>query len=252
MSDFFKIKYNGICRRLKLYSLGIFYLKSSGIKIPKFLIINGHFKEIKFLNRNEHNFSYEFHEICINDCYRLRSFKKLNKKIETVVDIGANQSLFMIAARRAFPKASIFGYEPNKEIETILTPNSEKLNAQVYYEAVTKEDCKVELVFGETDLNTRTKKCTSGKLVGTSLKKVIERAGGKIDLLKIDCEGGEWELFQDEASWQKVNALTMEYHLWAKEESSYNDIESILRKLNFKILFHKAFTASFGIVAAVK
>lgn len=249
---FLSQKYQGILRRIKLFSLGVFYLKSSRIKIPNSLKINGHFKKIKFLDKNEHNFSYEFHSICIDDCYHLQSLKKLNIKIETVVDIGANQSLFMIAARRAFPGAKIFGYEPNKELESILTPNAEQLKAQIYYEAVTKEDCMVQLEFGQTDLNTISRPSTFGKIIGTSLRKVIERAGGKIDLLKMDCEGAEWDLFEDEAAWKNIKALTMEYHLWAKEGSTFNDVVSILRKLDFKMIFHEPSTENFGIVTAVK
>lgn len=178
--------------------------------------------------------------------------RKYNNKIKTIVDIGANQSLFIIAARRAFPGAKIFGYEPNKELESILTPNAKQLKAQIYYEAVTKEDCMVQLEFGQSDLNTISRPSAVGEITGTSLRKVIERAGGKIDLIKMDCEGGEWDLFEDEASWQNINALTMEYHLWAKEGSTFNDVASILRKLNFKIIFHEPSTESFGIVTAVK
>ncbi|NBW66256.1 FkbM family methyltransferase, partial [bacterium] len=30
---------------------------------------------------------------------------------------------------------------------------------------------------------------------------------------KLDCEGAEWELLRDVAPWQRVQQLTMEYHL---------------------------------------
>ncbi|MDP4286098.1 MAG: FkbM family methyltransferase [Bacteroidota bacterium] len=249
---FFKTKYNGLRLRVRYSSIGIYYLKSSDIKIPKRLRINGNHKEFKFLDSKHRFFSYEFREICINDCYHLKELKNKLRFVKTVLDIGANQGLFTIAARQQFPKAKIFCYEPNKELQRVLDHNSKQLKANVWYEAVTKEDCKVELEFGETDLQNTTKVSSNGEIAGTAFKKVIERAGGNIDLLKLDCEGAEWELFEDEGSWDNIRSLTMEYHLWAREGSSFDDIKRILQKLHFKILIHNPLSDSFGIVSAIK
>ncbi|MDE3184121.1 MAG: FkbM family methyltransferase [Bacteroidota bacterium] len=249
---FLETKYNGLRLRLRYSSIGIFYLKSSDIKIPTRLKINGTYKEFKFLDSRHRYFTYEFREICINDGYHLKELKKHLQGVTTILDIGANQGLFTIAARQQFPKAKIFCYEPNKQLKNVLDHNSMQLNANAWYEAVTKKDCKVELAFGETDLQNTTKVSLNGEIAGTAFKKVIERAGGNIDLLKLDCEGAEWELLEDEDSWKKIRSLTMEYHLWAREGSSFDDIKRILEKLNFKILIHNPLSASFGIVTAIK
>ncbi|MEO7049193.1 MAG: hypothetical protein ABI091_28065, partial [Ferruginibacter sp.] len=71
------------------------------------------------------------------------------------------------------------------------------------------------------------------------------------DILKLDCEGAEWDLFEDEVAWQKIRGLTMEYHLWAREGSCYEDIELKLAKLNFKIISHIELNDSYGLVTAV-
>ena len=125
------------------------------------------------------------------------------KSVKRVLDIGANQGLFALAARRQFPSAEIVCYEPNEQLATVLDHNSDQLNAKVWYEAVTREDCKVELEIGETDLQNTTKVSSNGEINGVAFKKAIERAGGTIDLLKLHCEGGEWELFEDEKSWER-------------------------------------------------
>ena len=252
MTSFFSKKYNGLLMRLKYSSLGIFYLKSSDIQIPNELKINGSFKKINFLDRKHKFFSYEFREICINDCYHLHVLKNQLNRIENIIDIGANQGLFTIAARQQFSKAKISCYEPNKELQSVLDHNSKQLNAQVWYEAVTKEDCKVELEFGETDLQNTTKFSLNGEITGTAFKKVIERAGGNIDLLKLDCEGAEWELFEDEDSWKNIRAVTMEYHLWARKGSCFDDIKQIIEKLNFNLITHNPISESFGIITAIK
>ncbi|KAA9036394.1 FkbM family methyltransferase [Ginsengibacter hankyongi] len=252
MRSFFSKKYDGLLMRLKYSTLGIFYLKSSDIRIPNELKINGRFKRMNFLDRTHKFFSYEFREICINDCYQLHLLKRQLNKVENIIDIGANQGLFTIAARQQFPKANISCYEPNKELQNVLDYNLKQLNAEVWYEAVTKEDCKVELEFGETDLQNKTKVSLNGEIPGTAFRRVIKKAGGSVDLLKLDCEGAEWALFEDEDSWQKIRGLTMEYHLWARDGSSFNDIKTILEKLNFKILSHNPLSDSFGIIAAIK
>ena len=230
----------------------MFYFRNKDFKIPENIKINGRFYPIKFIDSCSKGFIYEFTETCLNDCYQLKVLKKHLGNVKIIVDVGANQGLFSLSARQQFPNSAIHDYEPNRGLENILSPNAEKLHSKVYYEAVTRKDCKVLLEFGETNMHTRTHCSTDGEITGTSLRQVIERAEGKVDLLKLDCEGAEWELFDDEDSWRDIRGLTMEYHLWAKEGSSFNDIKSILEKLNFKILSHNPLSDSFGIVAAIK
>ena len=55
-------------------------------------------------------------------------------------------------------------------------------------------------------------------------------------MLKLDCEGGEWSLFEDVESWKRIEALTMEYHLWAKPGSTLDDLRHKLSELGFEIL----------------
>lgn len=230
----------------------MFFLHHVDFRIPQTLRINGAKKKMTFIDVQNGGFKYEFIETCLNDGYHLKEIKKKLKDIEVIVDIGANQGLFTIAARKHFAKASITCYEPNKQLENYLSPNASTLNADVYYEAVTKENCKVQLQFGETDLHTKTLHDDEGGVTGTSFRNVIERAGGKIDMLKMDCEGGEWEILEDEESWKNVRSLTMEYHLWAKPDIKVEVLIRLLEKLNFKVIFHNPLTETFGILVAIK
>jgi hypothetical protein len=56
---------------------------------------------------------------------------------------------------------------------------------------------------------------------------------GVVDVLKLDCEGAEWDIFSDPLPWAKVRNLCMEYHLWAKPNSTIQSVESVLRDLGF-------------------
>lgn len=228
------------------------YFRNSDFKIPSELKVNGKYCRIIFPQKDSRGFIYEFTETCLNDCYRLKTLKSELKNVYNIIDVGANQGLFSVAARQVFPAARISCYEPNIQLEPILSANAKILNCSVFYEAVTNTDCMVELEFGETDMHTQTHFSVEGKIQGTAFKKVIERAGSKVDLLKLDCEGAEWELFDDEESWKNIRALTMEYHLWAKEGSTVDDIKIIMEKLHFKILYHNPLSDSFGIVVAIR
>ncbi|MEO6670918.1 MAG: FkbM family methyltransferase [Ferruginibacter sp.] len=231
---------------------GVKYRRSTDFIFPGTLLIHGQRIQIKFPNATSREFLYEFDQICLQDCYRLTELKNKLKNIQNIVDVGANQGIFAIAARRHFPTASISCYEPNINLKTILDHNASALNVRTYYEAVTKEDCKVELHFGETDLHTVSKQADDGTVSGTSLETVITRAQPKIDILKLDCEGAEWELLEDTESWQKINAVTMEYHLWAKPNSSYEELSARFEELGFYIIYHKALSNTFGLLTAVR
>ena len=178
---FLNKKINGLKKRWKDLGYGIVYFRANHFRIPLSLWINGRFKKLRFINRSSKEFVYEFTEICINDCYCLKMLNQNLKKIHSIVDIGANQGIFLVAARKRFPKAIIDCYEPNINMEKSLKYNSQLLSANSYFEAVTKEDCMVDLTFSESDLHTTTRFSSHGDVRGTAFRRVIERAGGEVD-----------------------------------------------------------------------
>lgn len=238
--------------RWRAHQYGIHYLSSSGFHIPKQLKVGGAKKPFEFDASSGPEFMYEFREICINDCYQLHTLKKIMPEVKTIVDIGANQGLFTLAARQFFAKARIECYEPNGQLKDRLSHNAQMLGAQVYYEAATQTDCRMELEFDGSDLHTQAKTQQEGSVQGRAFKKIIERAGGSIDILKMDCEGGEWGLLEDRESWSFVNAITMEYHLWAKPGSKVETIIEILTGFGFEILHHQGIDEKFGLMTAIR
>ncbi len=168
------------------------------------------------------------------------------------MDIGANQGLFAIAVRQYFKDAQLACYEPNKELSTWLTHNANTVDAKVYFEAVSSQDGKMELIYGETDLHTIAISNADGPIEGVSLRNVVARAGGFIDILKMDCEGGEWDLLTDREVWKDIGAITMEYHLWAKPEVTVQMLSEQIGSLGFRVLTIALLSDSFGILTAIK
>ena len=154
-----------------------------------------------------------FVEILLDDCYHLRKLSS-SAEIITVIDVGANAGVFSIAARKAFPRAKIHAYEPNPELGIRLRKLAEQIDFTYYAEAIGRKNGMVKLVTQPgLSIMTKTVADEAGPNIQISLRSALHRIGGNVDLLKLDCEGAEWELFKDRSAWAKVRYLTMEYHL---------------------------------------
>jgi len=224
----------------------MFYWSNKDYKIPGVLKINGQQKELKVADMN----IIEFTGICINDCYHLGFLRKKLGNVKTIVDVGANQGMFVIAARQFFPDAKIDCYEPNSQLADTLKFNAKQLNATAYMEAVMQHDCKVQLNFTGSDLATTASESNEGNVTGSSLATVIKRIGD-IDILKLDCEGAEWELLEDTESWKKISSVTLEYHLWGTEAAKVKHVFALLDTINFKIEHHTILDSQQGILVAI-
>ncbi len=245
--NFLQDKINGLRKRFNSLKYGMFYLRNANFKIPAKLLINGLNKEIHFNDLSE----AEFTMICIDDCYQLKYLRKKLNQIRTIVDIGANQGMFLIAARQFFPQAQLAAYEPNFLLSDTLRFNAAQLNAAVYFEAVMNTDCLVNLNIVSSDLATTVQKSPHGNVPGISLKNVITRAGGSIDILKMDCEGSEWILLEEVELWSNVTALSLEYHLWGRPGATLDTLFALIDSINFRIVRHKASNLDQGFILAI-
>jgi hypothetical protein len=98
-------------------------------------------------------------------------------------------------------------------------------------------------------LATTASESNEGNVTGSSLATVIKRIGD-IDILKLDCEGAEWELLEDTESWKKIRSVTLEYHLWGKEAAKVKHVFALLDTINFKIEHHTILDSQQGILVA--
>ena len=212
--------------RARWAQLGVIYGKS--LKLSRVRIgrrrIDLHFPVSE---RDVHE--HEFGKIVFGDCYRLHEVPDAR----TVLDIGANIGLFALAARRAFPKAKIHCYEPNPAISHNLETHCIQAGCDYFLEAVGLNSGKASLNAGANGtLFTTTTSCDTGQINQVSFANAVARLGA-VDLLKLDCEGAEWEIFRDQETWKRVRHLVMEYHLWAQPSSSVQHLREVLSSLGF-------------------
>ena len=234
-----------LMRKKSAFELGISFDRSANFQLPSSIRIDGEIRSLQL--PKEQGVKIAFIELLLDDCYGCKQFKRINEEINTVVDIGGNVGLFGIAARNAFPQATIHCYEPNPALEAYLVTQASAANFTYFPEAVGASNGFISLSIGSESVLTRSIKNERGGIIKTSFETVIQRIGGHIDFLKMDCEGAEWDIFNDQISWQYVNFLALEYHLfesWQTEDYLKNKIKCLgfeIKKFmpfeNYGILF---------------
>ncbi|MCY7384007.1 MAG: FkbM family methyltransferase [Microcoleus sp. CAN_BIN18] len=217
-----------IQRQSRARKLGIKFNRVANFNLPQDLIVLGKRQNVNL--PSEKGMDGEFIEVLLDDCYGV---EQLDPSLIKVIDIGANVGLFPIAARNRFPQAIIHVYEPNPNLETYLKNQSQIANFQYFMEAVGTGDGKVVLDIREVSGKSRSRVSESGDIPMISWKRAIERIGGSVDLAKVDCEGAEWLLFEDRDTWQLVQNLSLEYHLWSGH--THAETRQVIENLGFRV-----------------
>ena len=230
-------------RWIRARQLGIRYFRDRSWKAPVTIRVNG--QRVEMLLPNDKGTEIAFKDIFLNDCYELES---LPKNIASVVDIGAHVGLFSLAARIRFPRAEIHAYEPNRQMLPFLAQQSAVGQFSVFSEAVGFERGQVSIKPGEDSVHARVVHDSESSIPSISFTEAIRRVKNEPILVKLDCEGSEWEVLRDAITWQRVRYLTMEYHLWA----GYTLVELVrqIESLGFVIKSLTDTEDTFGILVA--
>lgn len=231
--------------RAKWAQLGVVYGRSFRLDHIK---LNGRRISLDFPAAERPRQEYEFSKIVIDDCYRLREVEN----VQTILDIGSNVGLFAIAARRRFPHATIHCYEPNPAVVPFLQSHCAQAKCQVFPAAVGLGEGQVSL--RTDDAGTLFSTTIADSLGGVTQVSFASAVGklGQVDLLKLDCEGAEWEIFDDLKTWKSVRCLAMEYHLWAKPGASADMLRDRLFGIGFSKIHIDNDGAQWGMAFAAR
>jgi FkbM family methyltransferase len=232
--------------RIHLSQYGIFHWSREDFDLTQLKIRRKRIK-VEIPQSEKDPLEYELHSILIEDCYHIAS---LRGKVNTVLDVGANIGLFSISASFYFPGAIIHSYEPNSILKAYLAHNCDSVGASYFLEAVGLENGLVNLREGENSLHSTTSHGTSGTVACVAFREAIQRLGGSVDLVKLDCEGAEWQIFEDTEAWSNVQYLTMEYHLWANPGHTFEDLLRCIEKIGFICTQHQPASDQWGLIQA--
>jgi FkbM family methyltransferase len=165
----------------------------------------------------------------------------------TIMDIGAGLGDFSICAACGNPRRRIAAFEPFAESFRLLEENL-RLNG---IGNVRPFPCAVGARSGPMLLQTATgvavrhSTASAGgngspatvSVDGITLAQALRKAGfDRCDLLKVDCEGGEFEIFLPAASetLRRIDRIVMEYHDGCTPHS-HDELAEFLRKHGFTI-----------------
>lgn len=139
-----------------------------------------------------------------------------------IVDVGANIGVATVWLARRFPEAEVLAIEPSKDALGRLRDNVERnrLGGRVkaIYGGVGARDGRAALLAGATSslnrLGPETGRDREEVVPVFSLRSVVAAAGGFVDLLKVDCEGAEYDLFSGDLpiSPSVVGVIVGEFH----------------------------------------
>jgi FkbM family methyltransferase len=223
--------------------LGFNFRRAADFSLPAEIRLNSHSVSLQL--PQDEGTRTAFVDLLLDDCYRLHT---LPKNIRTILDVGAHAGLFSMAARIAFYDATIHAYEPNPQMLPLLSNQSRAGGFTYFGEAVSLAEGRMSLSSGADSVHTRANRADAGEIHCISFAQAVERLGGSVDLVKLDCEGAEWEILKDEATWGKVRHLTMEFHLWAGY--TLEQLKTRVDQLGFRISECQVCGQDFGLLQA--
>lgn len=145
----------------------------------------------------------------------------------SIVDLGANIGLTTRYFATKFPQARIVAVEPNPDTFKVLSTNLKSVrNAQPVEAAVWSSETRLD---GTSEPNHfsafEVRENSEGSMRGIPIQKVLEMAGGSADILKVDIEGAEVELFKGDLSWlDKVGLIAIEFHGNSRSVSNFDQL----------------------------
>jgi len=166
------------------------------------------------------------------------------KKDDIVIDIGAHIGYFTIYAAKNAYQGIVYSIEPYRESFEILKKNlklNDLSNVKPFHAAISKITGQVTLYIDKNnqignsifrmDETTESEKVESFSLRDFMENNKIE----KIDFLKIDCEGAEFEILLnlEKEVLKKINKISAEIH--ENDNNSLDKLIDFFNKNNFKI-----------------
>ncbi len=211
-----------------------------------FGLIKGQFVEyelkngVRYKTRSKTFDRYIINEVWIHNLYT-QEFGIREKDI--VLDIGAHIGIFSIFASKIARKGKVYAFEPSPESFKLLKENislnnlkniipvnkgfSSKKGGRKMY--ISNEDHR------EDSFYSRGKKEIEIKTI--SLNDFFKEYNiDKIDFLKMDCEGAEYEIFRNSSkkSLRKLKKIAMEYHNIG-EKKNLNSLKAFFKKNGFVV-----------------
>lgn len=179
------------------------------------------------------SFIWQYKDIFADENYKFQT----NSLNPIIYDCGANIGVSCLYFNKNYPKSKIKAFEADPNIAKILKENLEKNNCadiEVINKAIWINNDGIELSLEGADGASIYSKVNVTKVPSVRLKDLIENEN-KIDMLKIDIEGAEYDVLLDcRNSLSNVENVFIEYHSFTETSQKLSEILQILEVNNFR------------------
>jgi FkbM family methyltransferase len=188
------------------------------------------------------------YEIFVNEIYRPHYLLD-SARVHRIVDVGANVGYSLVYFARLFPNATLEAFEPHPEhiamIARNLAENDLKSRTIVHPMAAGiaeglswLSDAGASSALGNQRIAGR---------IPVSVADFFKVVGDRpLDLLKIDCEGGEYELLMDPRfEHLPVKTIVLEWHATPEHPRADDDIRQKLRSLGWSLAEREEYCLDF-------
>jgi FkbM family methyltransferase len=192
--------------------------------------------------------------LCNAELFQSEMYKfKANSSNPHIIDCGANLGMSIIYFKQLYPNATIIAFEADDYIFNFLEKNIESFgykDVELINKAVWNCDDTLSFIVEGGAGGRLEKETTIGeykKVTCTSLKKYL--IGKKVDFLKIDIEGAEYEVIKDcENEIKNIDYLFIEYHSMPGKEQNLHKILEIVEKAGFSYHIKEAYTTKYPFI----
>ena len=197
------------------------------------------FQHVSILYKRPYELLHSYKEIFEQEIYRF-STKSDNPLI---IDCGSNIGLSVIYFKNLYPGAHIIAFEPdetNFEILNLNIQNNGLTNIELHKSAVWITNGEISFEAKESEASHISDNTSDFKVSSIRLRNIID-SYQKVDFLKLDIEGAEYQVMRDiENILSKVENLFLEYHGKVEEAYKLNEILTFLNNCGFSIYIKNA------------
>jgi FkbM family methyltransferase len=182
---------------------------------------------------------HSLNELFVEEVYQFSS----ENKTPRIIDCGSNIGLSVIYFKRLFPNAKIIAFEPDNDICAIAHHNLQQFG-------ITDVDLQQKAVWTNNDpLFFAKHGSLSGQVVDEEASNTIrietirlkDYLQEKVDFLKIDIEGPEFDIIKDcKDDLKNVENIFVEYHSFAENPQMIGELLIYLKDAGFKLYLKEA------------
>lgn len=189
-------------------------------------------------------------EVLVGDAYHIERlpWRASSEMSMCAVDIGAHVGSFTVALSQRYPRANIICYEPSPHsasyLQVNIAANHLDERVQIYEAAIASKSGSVHL-YSNADgsgqasivgpLDGSDAATQAGIVCPAVAFQAAMSSAGRVDLVKIDCEGAEYDVILNSTSscWDNVICVLLEYHPVAGH--SWGELKEYLTGIGFTI-----------------